>query len=181
MDAFEDQSLSKYVDGVAWHGYYGDPDVMTRVHIGPKAAGTSMRPTTPPTGRRGQAPSPASSITGARSIVSWNLVLDEKGKPNIGRFSCGGVVTLNSQTQQITRSGQYWAFAHYAKFLERGARAFATQGAVPDVAHVAAQNPDGNRVLILTNRGQEKGMECRLGEQALALHLPGDSITTLVL
>jgi glucosylceramidase len=58
---------------------------------------------------------------------------------------------------------------------------FATQGAVPDVAHVAAQNPDGNRVLILTNRGQEKGMECRLGEQALALHLPGDSITTLVL
>jgi hypothetical protein len=32
----------------------------------------------------------------------------------------------------------------------------------------------GNRVLILTNRGQEKDMECRLGEQALALHLPGE-------
>jgi hypothetical protein len=28
VDEFKDQGLSKYVDGVAWHGFYGDPDVM---------------------------------------------------------------------------------------------------------------------------------------------------------
>jgi hypothetical protein len=46
-----------------------------------------------------------------RCIVSWNLVLDESGKPNIGPFSCGGVVTLNSKSHELTRRGQYWAFA----------------------------------------------------------------------
>jgi hypothetical protein len=29
--------------------------------------------------------------------------------------------------------------------------------------------------------GQEKDMECRLGGQALASHLSGDSVTTLVI
>jgi hypothetical protein len=44
-------------------------------------------------------------------------------------------------------------------------------------AAVAGQNADGSRVFILTDRGQEKDIECRLGGQALALHLPADSIT----
>ena len=46
-----------------------------------------------------------------RSITGWNLALDEHGRPNIGPFSCGGLVTIHSQTKEITRSGQYWAFA----------------------------------------------------------------------
>jgi glucosylceramidase len=56
-----------------------------------------------------------------RSITAWNLALDEHGRPNIGPFPCGGVVTINSETKEITRSGQYWAFAHYSRVVRRGA------------------------------------------------------------
>ena len=41
------------------------------------------------------------------------ICLDEHGRPNIGPFLCGGVVTINSQSNEITRSGQYWTFAHH--------------------------------------------------------------------
>src|ERR1019366_1519978 len=57
----------------------------------------------------------------ARCIVGWNLALDEKGTPNKGLGTAGGIVTIHSETQKITRCGQYWAFAHYSKVIQRGA------------------------------------------------------------
>ena len=41
-----------------------------------------------------------------------------------GPFPCGGVVTIHSQTKEITRSGQFWAFAHFSRNVRRGARRF---------------------------------------------------------
>ena len=35
-------------------------------------------------------------------IVGWNLLLDENGTPNIGPFSCGGLLTVDSRTHQLT-------------------------------------------------------------------------------
>lgn len=114
--------------------------------------------------------------------MSWNLVLGEHGKPNIGPFACGGVLTLNSQTGQLTRSGLYWALAHYSKFMQHGARVFATHGDLPNIDHIAAQNPDGSRVLILTNRaGDGQQVQCALEGKSLQLDLPSNSVTTLVL
>jgi glucosylceramidase len=187
-DELSDPDVYKYVDGIAWHGYVGEPSAMTRVH--------DMFPTKNAYWTEGgpdiSAPDYAtdwskwsSTFTGilrnwARCIVSWNLVLDEKGKPNIGPFSCGGVVTVNSQSHEITRSGQFWAFAHYSKVIQRGAQVFASSGDLKDIDHVALQNPDGSHVLVLTNTGREQTVQCTLRDQYLSVSLPPDSITTLV-
>src|SRR5581483_11231227 len=80
-----------------------------------------------------------------RSITSWNLALDEHGKPNIGPFNCGGLVQVHSQTKELTYCGQYWAFAHYSRFVRRGATRFDSQNANGDLLHVAFENPDGGR------------------------------------
>ena len=116
----------------------------------------------------------------AQCIVGWNLLLDEKGMPNIGPFSCGGLVTVDSKTGKVTRSGQYWAFAHYSKVIERGARVIASQGELEGIDHVAMQNPNGSHVLVVTNRGEQRRLECRLGERALDLMVDPDSVTTLL-
>jgi glucosylceramidase len=117
----------------------------------------------------------------AQCIVGWNLLLDEKGLPNIGPFHCGGVVTVNSKTHELTRSGQYWAFAHYSKAVQRGARVIDSHGELAGIDHVAFENPDGRRVLVITNRGEQQQIQCRMATQALDLTLEQDSVTTVLL
>lgn len=188
-DEFEDAGVAEYVDGVAWHGYYGSPAAMTRVH--------NMFPLKNAYWTEGGSDYTApdyltdwakwsGTFAGilnnwARCIVSWNLVLDEQGKPNIGPFSCGGLLTLNSQSHELSRSGMYWGLAHHARFMRRGGAIIATAGDVPDVTHVAAQNPDGTRVLVLTNAGSDQQVQCALADKVLEMKLPADSVTTLVL
>ncbi|MGB7265424.1 MAG: glycoside hydrolase family 30 beta sandwich domain-containing protein, partial [Terracidiphilus sp.] len=123
----------------------------------------------------------------ARSITAWNLVLDEKGKPNIGPFDCGGVVTVENGTHTVTRSGQYWAFAHFSRHVRRGARVFATElvGALADqpdgsgVSHTGFRNADGTMLVVLANRGDARQMQMVLGRQTLEIDLPAESVQTL--
>ncbi|HYK36760.1 glycoside hydrolase family 30 protein [Alloacidobacterium sp.] len=187
VDELSDPDVYKYVDGVAWHGYYGPPSAMTRVHDMFPAKNAYWTEGGPDITEPDYATNWAkwsSTFTGilrnwARCIVSWNLVLDEHGEPNIGPFSCGGVVTINSKTQEFTRSGQYWAFAHYSKAIQRGARVIASWGDLKDIDHVAVENPDGSHVLVLTNTGREQSVQCALRDQSMTISLPPDSVTTL--
>ena len=88
---------------------------------------------------------------------------------------------MDSKTGQLTRSGQYWAFAHFSKVIQRGARVVSSQGDFADVDHVALENPDGTHVLIVTNRGAKQDVACMLGTNSLTLTLEPDSLTTLIL
>jgi len=70
------------------------------------------------------------------------LLLDEKGTPNVGPFPCGGVVTVDSKNQKDTRSGQHCAFSCYSRLVRRGARVIASHGEVTGIDHVAFEDPD---------------------------------------
>ena len=115
-----------------------------------------------------------------QSITGWNLALDEKGRPNIGPFPCGGVVTIDSLSKEITRSGQYWAFAHYARKIRRGARRFMSQGILPHLDHFACENPDGQKVLVVTNSGSSRTVALQMGEWMTELKCEPESVSTLV-
>ena len=187
MDELSDPALSKYVEGVAWHGYVGTPDAMARVHEAFPAKSTYWTEGGPDYKHPDYASDWAKwshTFAGilrnwAQCIVGWNLVLDEQGRPNIGPFSCGGVVTLDAKTHAVTRSGQYWAFAHHSKVVQRGARVIGSEGTLSDIDHVAFENPDGSHVLVLTNQGGGRNVQCQTGTQALDLTLDSGSITTL--
>lgn len=185
----QDDSVRRYTDGFAWHGYLGAPAEMTRVHDAypeKHAYWTEGGPDiTDPTYQTDWSKW-ASQFAGimrnwARCIIAWNLVLDENGKPNIGPFPCGGVVTIDSRTKAVTRSGQYWAFAHYSRHVRRSARVLESTGGPTSVTHVAFENPDGSRVVVLTNGGTSAtAQRVVLGDTVADLSLPADSVTTLV-
>jgi glucosylceramidase len=189
MDELSDPGVFKYVDGVAWHGYDGTPDAMKRVHDAFPTKGcywTEGGPDYKNPNYQTEWVRWSRTFTGvlrnsAQCITGWNLVLDEKGMPNIGPFSCGGLITVNAKTQEVTRSGQYWAFAHYSKMLQRGAQVLGSHGDLPGIDHVAFENPDGSRVLVVTNAGDEQDIQCRLPSQSVNLRLEPGSITTLVI
>ena len=114
-----------------------------------------------------------------RSITAWNLALDEKGRPNIGPFNCGGLVSINSTSREISYCGQYWAFAHYSRFIRRGAHRIDSQSSATDLDHAAFENPGGKRVLVLTNTGPARNCNIRLGDKAAVIALSHDSVTTV--
>ena len=205
MAELSDPKAYEYIDGIAWHPYVGDATAMTRVHEAfpeKNAYWTEGGPDI-------TAPDYATDwakwgeiFNGAlnnwsRSITAWNLALDEKGKPNIGPFPCGGVVTVEGGTEKggshaISKSGQYWAFAHFSKHVKRGAKVIATNGveAPPSgglienreskaLTHCGFRNPDGSMVVVLANRGAERAVQLVHGAHVLEVDLPADSLFTL--
>jgi glucosylceramidase len=183
----DDPDLRKYANAVAWHGYVGGADMMSKVHDAHPDAEMYWTEGGPDITSPGYATDWTEwgrTFTGAlrnwcQSLTGWNLALDEKGRPNIGPFPCGGLVTINSQTKEITRSGQYWAFAHFSRLIRRGAHRFDSQGVVPDVDHVACKNPDGQSVLVVTNAGAPRSVVLQMGATMADLTLAGNSVTTL--
>jgi len=183
----EDEKLRKYANAVAWHGYYGTPDMMSRVQD--EFPEIEMHWTEG--GPHYTDPAYLSDWckwagnfceilrNWCRSITCWNLALDEHGQPNIGPFSCVGLVTVHSEIKQITQSGQYWAFAHFSRLLRRGARRFDSHSSASDLHHVAFENPDGQRVLVVANPGLARTVELQLAKMAASIPLGADSVTTL--
>ena len=185
----EDAGVRQYADGVAWHGYGGQVASMTRVHDAfpdknmywTEGGADYTSPTYLTDWTRWAAQFTGILRNWSRCIMGWNLALDERGRPNIGPFSCGGMVTIHSQTKEITRSGQYWAFAHYSRAIRRGARRFDSQGGLEMISHSAFANPDGGKVVVLTNSGAQRTVRLLLAGMMTEATLPSDSVVTLTL
>jgi glucosylceramidase len=185
----DDEKVRKYTKSIAWHGYLGQPDLVQRVlaaHPDAEMYWTEGGPDITD-------PHYSTDWTkwsqtfcgilrnGIRCVIGWNLALDENGKPNVGPFSCGGLVTIHSRTREIIRSGQYWAFAHYSRAIRRAATIIQSEGELKDIHHVAARNPDGTSAVVLTNAGAaQRTVWIKQGKSAVEVQLPSDSIATLV-
>jgi glucosylceramidase len=183
----DDPGVAKYADGVAWHGYVGEPSMMSRVHSAhpdKHAYWTEGGPDVTAPDYQTDWAKWGDTFNGvlrnwARCIIGWNLALDEKGKPNVGPFSCGGVVTVDSKTKEITRSGMYWALAHYSKAVRRGARRVESTGKIKGVSHSVFANPDGTLAAIVANKGAATRAALRMGGKEASVSLAADSLTTL--
>lgn len=182
----DDADVRKYCNAVAFHGYVGTPDQMSKFHEAYPQANIYWTEGGPDY----TAPDYATDWVNwgqtfaqvlrnwSQSITGWNLALDEKGRPNIGPFSCGGMVTIHSQTKEITRSGQYWAFAHFSRNIRRGARRIESSGNVKGMDQVAFQNPDGGKVAVVCNAGEAKTVRLKQANQVADLAVAADSIST---
>lgn len=183
----DDPEVRRYVNSVAWHPYTGDPSMMSRVHAAhPEVEMYFTEGSTDYNDSHYQDDWTKWSKTytdvlnnWCRSAAAWNMATDERGKPNIGPYPCGGILIINPATQEIIRSGQYWALAHFSRTIRRGARRFESQSMATNLGHVAVENPDGQRVLILTNLGAAREIQIIEGLSSATIHLEENSIATL--
>lgn len=184
----DDPGVKKYCNSVAFHGYVGTPDQMSKFH----AAHPDAHVYWTEGGPDYTAPDYATDWTNwgkiftdatrnwCEAITGWNLALDEKGRPDIGPFSCGGMVTIHSETKEITKSGQYWALNHFARQVRRGAKRIDSVCKAQGIDQVAFENPDGKKVLVITNSGDAKSVALKQSGHSAAVLLGKDSMTTLV-
>ncbi|MGC1462812.1 MAG: glycoside hydrolase family 30 beta sandwich domain-containing protein [Terracidiphilus sp.] len=202
-----DPQLNEYVDGVAWHGYAGDPSGMTQVHNAFPKKNTyfteidfAQFPSQDPMNNWADWGEWANCVmrNWAQSLTVWNLALDEKGHPYIGHpdpedhmenWPTVGAAPLTvwNDTHKVERSGEFWMFAHFSRHVRRGAKVFETDGlgdsaaqtSTSKVSHVGFRNPDGSHVVVLANTGQQTGTQVVLGKSAVNLDLPANSVYTL--
>ena len=114
-----------------------------------------------------------------RCVINWNVALDEKGNPNIGPFRGAGMITIHSQTKEITRSPNYWLLKHFTHAARRGSKVVDSRGDIEKIAHVAFAHLDGSKSLMLSNTGEERKVQVRAGSAATEISLPANSLTNL--
>jgi glucosylceramidase len=190
-----DPDAARYIDGVAWHCYGGSQHEQGKVHRAHPDKDTYITECTGgdwPLSVNGELLWFARNllVTGirqwARGVVYWNLALDENHGPHFGGCSaCKGVITINSETGEVTRNDEYYALAHFSRFVEPGAfRVNSTDTDVDDrgIANVAFQNAsDGSIVLVMVNLNKdERRLSVTDGRNRFEYAMPAESVATFV-
>lgn len=153
-----------HTDGIAYHGYDGSPAVMSPAY-GEQHLTEWRSLVSEPLGVTMAGMAGGYVATGvsnwARSVILWNLALDQNGEPNEGKPGRRGVVTVHNATGAVTRNPEYYALAHLSMFAQPGAhrclspsygpayRAYTTYPS--DLTTTALVNPDGSVVLYVYN------------------------------
>lgn len=183
----ESPDMRRYTRSVAWHGYVGDPAWMSRVHDaipGVKMHWTEGSPDyNDPEYLRCWTTWAQKFITVLRnhceSVTGWSFATDEMGRPNVGPYPIGGMITIDSKTRAVYHSGQYFAMGHFSRFIRRGAVRIQSEGGTATLQHCAFRNPDSSLVLVMSNAGAAQGCEIRMGARSVQLTVPENSVVTL--
>ncbi|EIL87067.1 glycoside hydrolase family 30 beta sandwich domain-containing protein [Rhodanobacter sp. 115] len=190
LSVLADPTANRYVAGIAWHCYAGDPSAQTTVHRaypGKDAYLTECSGGDWPSAKNGELLLFARNIlmmsikNWARGAVYWNLVLDEDHGPHAGGCDqCKGVVTVDAQTGEISRNDEYYAFAHFSRFVLPGAVRVKSGNTQTGVHQVAFQNPDHGSVVLVAVNGNAKAtrLSVEQGDVRFQYDLPANSVAT---
>jgi glucosylceramidase len=189
-----DPAAARYVDGVAWHCYDGSPFEQGRVHRAHPDKDTYITECT-----GGDWPLYVNGellwftrnllVTGirqwARGVIYWNLALDERHGPHFGGCSaCKGIITIDSQTGAVTRNDEYYAIAHFSRFVMPGALRVKSTDTDADkgLANVAFVDPmDGSVILVMVNINKtQKRVSVADGQYQFEYAMPAESVATIV-
>ncbi|GIM95141.1 glycoside hydrolase family 30 beta sandwich domain-containing protein [Paractinoplanes toevensis] len=187
---------ARWVAGTAYHCYSGDPSAMTALHNEFPAKDIYF---TECSGSQSGDPTMTFSDTlkwharnliigntrnWAKTVVNWNLALDETNGPHTGGCgTCTGVITVGAS---VTRNAEYYTLGHLARFVRPGATrvastSFGTTGWNGQVMDVAFVNPDGSTVLVAHNENDNpQAVAVRIGNRQFSYTLPGGSLATFV-
>lgn len=192
MTVLNDPEASRYIAGTAFHGYAGEVSSQSKVKDAHPDKDIYF------TESSGGAWSPnfgdnlkwdmqnliiGATRNWAKTVLKWNLALDEKGGPHTGGCQdCRGVVTIDTASGAFTLNEEYYAFGHASKFVTPGARRIESTGLEPgSIENVAFQNPDGSIVLVALNSADaEKTFVVRWKGESFRATLPAGAAATYV-
>jgi glucosylceramidase len=184
--------VARYIDGVAWHCYQGSPYTQGQVHRAFPKKDTYITECSGgdwESSKNGELLWFARDLllaglrNWARGVVYWNLALDEQHGPHLGGCdACKGVVTIDSHTGEVSRNDEYYAIAHFSRFVLPGAVRVGSNATNKGLDNVAFQNaPDGSVVLVMVNSNtQPRRVVVKQDETRFQYTLPAQSVATFV-
>lgn len=186
-----DPAAARFVAGVAWHCYGGDPKVMAEVRAAhpdkqvffSECSGGEWAP------RWGEAMGwmfdnliLAPVRAGSKGTILWNLALDPAHGPHLGGCGdCRGVVTIDPTSGAVTRNLEYYVLGHASRFVRPGAVRIDSGPPLAGIGHAAFRNPDGSLVLLARNGGKSaQTLAIAVAGRAWPLTMPAGEIITLI-
>ncbi|WP_343671110.1 glycoside hydrolase family 30 beta sandwich domain-containing protein [Chitinophaga sp.] len=200
ISILDDTAAGKYVTGAAFHCYEGAVGAMSLVHAAHPDKGLYFTECS----GGSWAPDFAGNLkymvgnlmigtvnNWSKNVLLWNMALDEHNGPttnqpgpagdsvNRGCMTCRGVVTVKSDSGTVIRNVEYYALAHFSKFVRPGAKRI--YSAHPDsLENVAFLNKDGSRVLVVLNSGEQaRAFSVQDGDRVYKYELKGGAVVTL--
>ena len=193
LSVLADPDAERYIDGIAWHCYRGHPAAQTQVRRAYPKKDVYLTECSGgdwPSSKNGELLLFARSIlmegvkNWARGVVYWNVALDEQYGPHFGGCAtCKGIVTIDSSTGSVSRNDEYYAFAHFSRFVLSGAaRVKSSSASDSGIDNVAFQNPDGGSVVLVVVNSNEQSHRLSVKQAATRFqyNLPGHSVATFV-
>ncbi len=163
IKVLSDKQAAAFIPGIAIHCYGGSPTAQTELHNRFPDKDIWLTECSGGEWQKGKLLQEAIQLiigatrNWAKSVVLWNLALDQGHKPYLGGCrTCRGVVTVDhsSSSAKIIPNVDFTALAHASKFLVPGAVRIQSntfdQGSLESVAFC---NPDGSIVLLALNSG----------------------------
>jgi len=166
MNILNDQDTRGFIAGHAWHCYGGDRyDPLTVINAHPDkdvyftecSGGDWDQHFGSVLGWNAQNLFIGQTRIGARTVLLWNLALDENHGPLVGASGCTdcrGVVTIFGGNRAHQKNVEYSSIGHFSKFVRPGAKRIGSPTFESDeLETVAFQNPDGTVAVIVANTG----------------------------
>lgn len=128
---------------------------------------------------------------GSSAHILWNIVLDENMGPALIDEDGNSVNTIgiglmeyNTQTQEVAYLMDFYALAHFSKFVRPGAVRVESTDTGADtndnVVNVVYRNENGSMVAVLTNNtGMENTFKLVIGDQVIEYTVPALSGATI--
>ena len=193
-----DAAARAYVAGVAWHCYGGSPDAQTQVrNLYPNlgvwltecSSGNWVSGGNSAAGSFGgnlyrnvQQLVIGSTRNWAKSVVNWNLVLDQNNGPTNGSgacFTCYAAMRVNTSNKTWSLDVDYYSLGHVSKFVVPGAVRIDSNTYSGGIENVAFKNPDGSKVLVVINAGGGSStFKVRWSGQSFSYTLPAGAVAS---
>lgn len=183
-----------WLDGMAFHCYYGDASAQTRLWeqfpdieiwvtecSGSSAPDESSEKVFADTFSWQSTNLLINSLRNrAAGVLTWNLALDENSGPHRGGCeTCSGVVTISSDGT-VTRNAEYFMLGQAARYLPPGSVRVESMSDSSDQQTVAFVTPDGSTVLVVwSNSDQPRTVSVGDGARAVLAELPAKSLSTI--
>lgn len=114
-------------------------------------------------------------------FLDWNIVLNEQGGPNhVGNY-CDAPIIADTKKEVVHYNSSYYFIGHLSRYIRPGAQRVHTELNGIDASVVSFKNIDGSVATVLLNETEKAlDLNLKLDEEAVAVHLPAHSITTVV-
>lgn len=188
LNILSDAEAKAHIAGSAWHCYAGTPDAQSLMH---EAHPDKDIYFTECTG--GEWDTDFASVLvwnfrnlfigavrqWAKTVLLWNLALDENHGPHVGGCSnCRGVITIH-QDGTVEYNVEYYTMGHLSKVVAPGAYRIASNTYDGLIETVAFRNPDGSKVLVVLNSSSDSvGFDVQWRGEYFSYDLPRQSVAT---